>query len=140
MIEKYGTIYKEYNEFIINNSEYNPYIAKNYTNTSSSFPFISCQLSNMIDTDFCTIDMIERHNEMYLTFDIYTKDKSINNKKVASQVINDELTELTLKFLGAIGMKVTLCRLTPNADTSITRRTIQCQGLVSNTRGNIIRR
>lgn len=140
MIEKYNEIYQNYKEFIVAKSLYEPRVVKDYTSTSTYFPIISCQLTNVVDTDYCTVDMIEKYDEIYLTIDIYTKDKTIGANKIASQLINDELTELTMQFFSSIKMKRTLCRLTPNADTSITRRTIQCQGLVSHTRGNIIRR
>ena len=140
MIDKYNEIFQNYKDFIVERSKYSPRVVKDYTSTSTYFPIISCQLSNLMDTDFCTIDMIERHEEMYLTIDIYTKDKTIDGEKIASQLINDELTDLTIQFFSSIKMKKTLCRLTPNADTSITRRTIQYQGLISSARGNIIRR
>jgi len=84
--------------------------------------------------------MIEKHDEMYLTIDIYTENKNIDNTTIASQQINDELTDLTIKFFESKRMRKTLCRLTPNADKNITRRTIQYQGLVSRYRKNIIRR
>ena len=144
MINKYNQLFKELKEFIVANSNYNAKVVKNYTSTSAYFPIISCSLSNYNDTDFCTIDMVENHQEMYLTIDIFTKDKTIGNlsanETFASQEINDELTKLVNDFFNSKKMKMTLCRLTPNADTSITRRTIQYQGLVSLSRGNIIRR
>ena len=140
MINKYNEIFEDLKNFVVANSGYTPRVVKNYTSTSTYFPIISCQLSNLLDTDFCTIDMIERHEEMYLTIDIYTKNKTIYGEEIASQLINDELTELVMKFFSSIKMKKTFCRLTPNADTSITRRTIQYQGLISSARGNIIRR
>ncbi len=144
MINKYNEIFQNYKEFIVEHSQYNPRVVKDYTSTSTYFPIISCQLSNFVDTDYCTVDMIERHEEMYLTIDIYTKNKTIGDlsvsEEIASQRVNDELTELTIDFFNSIKMKRTLCRLTPNADKSICRRTIQYQGLVSTTRGNIIRR
>lgn len=140
MIEIYNEIFKEYQKYIDDNNRYNARVVKTYTSTSTKFPIISCQLSNFIDTDYCTIDMIEKHDEMYLTIDIYTENKNIDNTTIASQQINDELTDLTIKFFENKRMRRTLCRLTPNADKSITRRTIQYQGLVSRYRKNIIRR
>lgn len=140
MIDRYNEIFKEYQKYIENNNSYNTRVVKEYTSTSTKFPIISCQLSNFIDTDYCTIDMIEKYDEMYLTIDIYTQNKNIDNTTIASQQINDELTNLTIKFFESIKMRRTLCRLTPNADKSITRRTIQYQGLVSKYRKNIIRR
>jgi len=140
MIDKYDDIYEQYKKFITNRSIYNPVVVKSYTSTSTRFPIISLQLSNFIDTDYATIDMIEKYEQIYLTIDIYTKDKTVDNVKKASQEINDELTKLTIEFFNSIKMKRTLCRLTPNADTSITRRTVQYQALVSTYRKNIIRR
>ncbi len=140
MIQRYNEIFKQYQKYIQDNYRYETRVVKTYTSTSTKFPIISCQLSNFIDTDYCTIDMIEKYNEMYLTTDIYTQDKNIDNVTISAQQINDELTELTIKFFESIGMKITLCRLTPNAEKSITRRTIQSQGLVSQYRKNIIRR
>ena len=140
MIEIYNELFKEYQKYIENNNSYNTRVVKAYTSTSTKFPIISCQLSNFIDTDYCTIDMVEKHDEMYLTIDIYTENKNIDNTTIASQQINDELTDLTIKFFESKRMRKTLCRLTPNADKNITRRTIQYQGLVSRYRKNIIRR
>lgn len=140
MIKKYNNIFQLYKSYIVENSQFSPLVVKNYTSTSTHFPTISCQLSNFVDTDYCTIDMIEKYDEMYLTIDIYTQDKTIDGVKFASQQINDELTELTIQFFNSIKMKRTICRLTPNLDKSIVRRTIQYQGLVSLYRDNIIRR
>lgn len=140
MIQRYNEIFKQYQKYIQDNYRYETRVVKTYTSTSTKFPIISCQLSNFIDTDYCTIDMIEKYNGMYLTTDIYTQDKNIDNVTISAQQINDELTELTIKFFESIGMKITLCRLTPNAEKSITRRTIQSQGLVSQYRKTIIRR
>lgn len=140
MINKYNELFDDYKSFIVDRSIYSPRVVKNYTSTSAYFPIISFSLSNLVDTEYCTIDMIEKHEEMYLTIDIFTKNKTVDGNECASQLINDELTELTMQFFNSKKMKKTLCRLTPNADTSITRRTIQYQGLIGTARGNIIRR
>ena len=140
MIEMYNEIFKEYKRFIENNSKYNARVVKSYTNTSLKLPIVSCSLSNFMDTDYCTIDMIEKYDEMYLTIDVFSEDKPIDNIKVSAQDINDELTDLTIKFFESKRMKKTLCRLTPNADKGILRRTIQYQGLISRYRKNITRR
>lgn len=140
MINKYNELFDDYKSFIVERSIYSPRVVKNYTSTSAYFPIISFSLSNLVDTEYCTIDMIEKHEEMYLTIDIFTKNKTVDGNECASQLINDELTELTMQFFNSKKMKKTLCRLTPNADTSITRRTIQYQGLIGTARGNIIRR
>lgn len=146
IIDKYNEIVYKYKEYMENSSQYytidasKPLVVKSNTNTAPYFPLITMQLSNITNTNYCTVDKIENYNELYLTINIYTKDKVIENNKVASQVINDELTNLTMKFFESINLKMTLCRNTPNLDTSILRRTMQFQGLVGTARGNIIRR
>ena len=146
IIEEYNEIVSKYKQYMENSSKYytinadKPLVVKSYPSTTPYFPLITAQLSNITNTNYCTIDKVENYNEFYLTLDIYTKDKTINNEKIASQLINDELTDLTMKFFESINMKMTLCRNTPNLDTSILRRTMQFQGLVGTARGNIIRR
>ena len=141
MIDKYDEIFNRYKTFIESNSKYNAKVVKYNTNTSSYFPLITCVLSDNTDTEECTNDKIEYYEAFYFTINIYTKNETKGaNIKVASQVINDELTRLTIQFFGELNMKRTLNKPTPNLDTSILRRTIQYQCLIGNVRGNIIRR
>lgn len=140
MLEQYDEIFKELKDYLESQSIYQPRVVKNKTNKSADFPIVVCQLSNITDTDNCTIDKIECFKEMYLTNDVYTTNKVINEEEISSQVINNELTNLIIKFFEYKNMKMTLCRLTPNLDTNVLRRTIQHQGLISTSRKNIIRR
>ena len=141
MVDKYDEIYQAYKNFIENESQYDVRVVKYNTNTSSYFPVITFVLSNNTDTDYCTNDKIEYYEANYFTIDIYTKDKTIGANKVASQVISNELSQLTMQFFGEkLNMKRTLNRPTPNLDTSILRRTIKYQCLIGNARANIIRR
>lgn len=141
MIDKYEEIFDRYKKFIEENSQYNARVVKYNTNTSAYFPIITCILSDNKDTDYCTIDKIEKYESCYFTINIYTKDKNTNEGVIASDLVNKELCKLTTYFFGEImNMKKTLSRPTPNLDTSILRRTIQYQCLIGNVRGNIIRR
>ena len=142
MTEKYDLIFQEFKEFIEKNSQYGARVVKYNTNTSSYFPLITCVLSDNQDTDECTLDKIEYYEAFYFTIDIYTKDKTSGpNTVIASQIISDELSKLTMQFFGEkLNMKKTLNRPTPNLDTSILRKTIQYQCWIGNARGNIIRR
>jgi len=133
---KYEEIFKNYKMFIEDNSQYEPNVVKHYSSTTTKFPTVSFVLSNNTDTDFSTICKTEYYEEFYFTIEIYTKDKN----GIASQVICDELTELTKYFMGKINMKMTLCKPIPNLDTGVLRKVIQYQSLIGNVRGNIIRR
>lgn len=145
MLEFYEELFSSYKKYIEENSKYidknskYPHILKFSTNTSSHFPIITFQLSNFVDTDNDTIDKIEQFDEYYFTIDVYTKDKIINKTTIASQIINNELTELTINFFDSLNMKRSSCRPTFNIDDSILRTNIQYQ-CIKSTRGNIIRR
>lgn len=152
MIDKYEEIYEQFKQFIENNSKYNVIVVKNSTYTSTYFPIITFVLDDNRDTDYCSNDKIEFYEAHYYTINIYTKDKNVtvtkeqngeeieSIEKVASQVINNELTKLTIQFFNQLNMKRTLCKYTPNLDNRILRRTINYQCLIGNARGNIIRR
>ena len=142
MYDKVDEIFDNYKEFMESNSKYGVRVVKYNTNTSTYFPIITCVLSNNTATDECTIDKIEQYEAYYYTIDIYAKNQTKGaNVKVASQVIIDELSKLTIQYFGEkLNMKKTLNRPTPNIDTNIMRQTLQYQCLIGNVRGNIIRR
>ena len=140
MIDKYEEIYDRFKKFIESNSQYNAKVVKYNTNTSTYFPIVSCVLDDNKDTDYCTNDKIEFYEAHYYIINIFTKDQNQGEEKVASQVINNELTKLTIQFFNELNMRRTLCKYTPNMDTNILRRTLNFQCLLGNVRGNIIRR
>ncbi len=140
MIDKYEEIYARFKQYIESNSQYNAKVVKHNTNTSTHFPIVTCVLDDTKNTDNCTNDKIEFYDAHYYIINIYTKDQNHNNEKIASQVINDELTKMTIQFFEQLNMKRTLCKYTPNIDTNVLRRTINYQCLIGNARGNIIRR
>lgn len=138
----YDAIFAEYKDYITKNSKYSPKVVKTNSNTSSHFPLISCVLVDNTDTDHCTNDRIERYENFYFTINIYTKNKTKGANVVeASEVINEELSKLTMQFFGGkLNMRKTRNTPTPNLDTSVLRRTIQYSCMIGNVRGNIIRR
>lgn len=136
----YENVYQAYKNYIKNNSNYGDIVVKHCNESSPRFPVISCELSNNTDTEKCTIDKREYYEAFYFTINIYTKDKTINNQLIASKVINDELSNITIEFFNKLNMRKTLNRPTPNLDTNITRKTIQYQCYVGNARIDIIRR
>ena len=140
MIDKYEEIYARFKEFIESNSQYNAKVVKYNTNASTRFPLVTLVLDDNKDTDNCTNDKIEFYEAHYYIINIYTKDKNQNGSTIASQVINDELTKMTIQFFNQLNMKRTLCKYTPNIDINVLRRTLNYQCLMGNVRGNIIRR
>ena len=140
MIDKYEEIYARFEAYLKSNSQYNAKVVKYNTNTSTQFPLVTFVLDDNKDTDNCTNDKIEFYEAHYYIINIYTKNKNRNGEVIASQVINDELTKLTIQFFNQLNMKRTLCKYTPNIDTNVLRRTLNYQCLMGNARGNIIRR
>ena len=140
MIDKYEEIYARFKQYIESNSQYNAKVVKYNTNTSTQFPLVTFVLDDNKDTDNCTNDKIEFYEAHYYIINIYTKDKNRNGETIASQVINDELTKMTIQFFNQLNLKRTQCKYRPNIDTSILRRIISYQCLIGNARGNIIRR
>lgn len=141
-MNEYEYIFDKYKEYLVNNSKYSPTVVKYNNNTVSKFPTVVCTLSNWVDTDNVTIDKIENYQQYYFTINIYTKDKTKGSNIVTtSQVISEELSELTTQFFGKIlNMKRTRHSPEPNLDTSVLRVVIQYQCMIGNARGNIIRR
>lgn len=139
MIEKYEAIFNAYKQYIEDNSQYNARVVKYNTNTSTYFPIITFVMVDNTDSNNNTIDRVETFENYYFTIDIYTKNKKSGANTIASQVVNDELTTLSIKFFTQMNMLRTLCQYTPNLDTEILRRTIRYQCQIGN-RLNIIRR
>ena len=55
----YEQIYEEFKEYIKENSQYEPHVAKYNTNASPYFPLVTCSLADNTDTDNRTIDNLE---------------------------------------------------------------------------------
>ena len=141
MIDKYEEIFKQYKDFIKENSNFDVLVEKNYNNSPAKLPFISCVLANNTDTNESSIDKIEYYESFYFTINIYSNDRKVENQMVSSQVILNQLIKLTSYFFGVkLNMKKTLSKPTPNMDKGILRQTMQFQCLIGNARGNIIRR
>ena len=140
--DTYKLIFNDYKEYIESNSQYSPNVQKYYRNTKPKFPLVICNLSDNTDSDDCTLGKEEFYEHFYFTITIYTKDKTQGaNVVVPSQVISEELAELTMKFFGEKKKKKkTANKVIPNMDEDILRRVIYYQGMVGNTRLNIIRR
>lgn len=139
MNNQYDIIFDRYKKYVKEHSVYNPKVVKYSTSTSPYFPIVSCSLSDNLPK-WKSQKKIEKIENLYLTIDIYAKDVTKGTKKIASQIIVDELINLTYMFFeDGLDMDRTLSKPTPNIDTNILRHTIQYQCAISN-RGNITRR
>lgn len=139
MLEYYDKIFRELKQYIESNSIYSPKVVKKNNNKAAYFPTIVCMLSNLTFTDSITTDKRESYNQYFITTDIYTKNKVVDGKTIASDIINQEISNLVLEYFKMRNLRVTLCQPTPNLDIEVDRRTIRAQCMINNY-GNIIRR
>lgn len=139
MIEVYDDLFETFKEYITNNSIYSPRVVKNNTNTSTYFPIITLSQSNYTNTYNTTINKVDKFDQYYFSINVYTKNTVIEKNKISSQVINDELTNLTLAFFESNNFYISGCSYTFNLDSDITRRRISVQCQIGN-RGQITRR
>lgn len=139
MNSAYEVIFDRYKKYIEENSIYKPRVVKYNTSTSPYFPLITCPLSDETIA-FKSTKKIEKIENIFFTIDIYAKDIVKGSKKIASQMVVDELKQLTYQFFeDGLNMNRTLSRPTPNLDTSILKHTIHYDCAINN-RGNITRR
>lgn len=139
MTDKYDLVFDAFKKYIESNSQYGARVVKYNTTTSTYFPLVTLDQSDNQDVNSKTSKDIDYFESFYFTINIYTKNQGSGAKMIASQVIDKELSMLTMEFFRKLNMKKTLNKPTPNLDTSIFRRTIQYQCEMGN-RGNIIRR
>lgn len=103
-------LYKSYKAFMENASEFSPTIIPSSSKTLSKFPTILVREQNNVNNmKFTTIDRTQRVYDITLIVEIYTQDKTINNKKFASKYIMDELKYLTFDFFENLGCRRTGC-------------------------------
>lgn len=136
----YDAIFNKYKTFILENSIYAPRVVKNNSRASSYFPLTTCELKDNPDINIQTQKKIDKSKMFYFTINHYARDIVKGKETIASQVIIDELDNLTNTFFGdMLNMKCTLDQPTPNLDTEILRQTQNYQCEIDN-RGNIYNR
>ena len=140
MIEdKYDVIFKAYKTFMQDKLDYDVTILKHYNGSKVDFPLVTLELTNNIDADSNSLLNIDYFEWYYFTINIYTKDMVVNEEQVASNVINNQICNLTMEFFRKINMKKVLNKFIPNIDNNILRRNLQYEGQFGN-REQIIRR
>lgn len=134
---QFSKLFKEYKQYIEENSKYSPKVVKDFIFSSTYFPVIDFKYEDSINTNDATHGLIEYYDAEYFSVTIYAQDKG----EISRNIITEELIELTQKFLGRYkGMTRTACKPIPNLDTSVQRTIMKYQCQYGNVYGNIIRR
>lgn len=133
----YDNIFQYAKQYIKQKSIYSPQVFKNAPTESNIFPLVIIPECKIVLDDE-TLKYGETKYQIIFEIEIYSTDKSIENKKVSRTTIIQELEKLVYnvfeehyKLLGAEP------KPTPNADTNIARETIRFTGKIKN---NIIYR
>lgn len=123
------TIYDEVrnglNQYLSKNSEYAPLVKTKAS--GDTFPYVVFEKSNDVEhaSDISRNTVI---SVLEFEINIYTKEKTINNKKVADRTIATEIEECIKKYMGGVlGYKRTYDKPTPNIDLSVYRITMRYQ-------------
>ncbi len=133
----YDSIFQYAKQYIKQKSTYSPEVFKNVPTESDIFPLVIIPECKII-LDEETLKYGERRYEIIFNIEIYTTDKSINNKKVSKNTIMQELEKLVYEVFEEhyklLGKEP---EIRPNADTNVAREEIRFTGKIKN---NIIYR
>lgn len=125
MINIVDKIYPNLKEYLTEKSQYSPRILQKAIKQSDKFPLVtiieSDNSNDIVDTNF-----MESTDNVDLTIDIYTQDKTLENSIISCVSISNELVGLTDYILSKkYRFRRVFCKRTPNLDSSIYRVTMK---------------
>lgn len=123
-------IYPELKEYVEANSIYSPLVTKVYTEQSKVFPIVTVQLVRERQR-FGNLTWGEKRYLFRIEINIYSNDKTIDNKKVSKIAITDEISDIVETYFND-SCKVSLLREDDiaNIDGSIRRNIIIVEGIL----------
>ncbi len=126
----YNTIYPEMKKYVEANSIYSPLVTKKYTNQSKKFPIVPTKLMPVIN-HFSTLNYNEQIYEFGIDINVYSIDKTINDKKISGETICNEVTEKIVEFFYK-NYRVTIKKEldVENIDSSVHRNNIKISGVL----------
>lgn len=131
-------LFNLYNEYIKTYSQFEPEIYNDTPQELSKFPTIIFVENNNKDSNINkTTNKIEYSNDLQYKIEIYSKNKTINNKLYARKTITDELKYLTFEFLSKCNISRTDCRKGEYLDLSVDRTIILGECNINSWNGKI---
>jgi hypothetical protein len=123
-------IYPELKEYVEANSIYSPLVTKVYTEQSKVFPIVTVQLVSERQK-FGNLTWGEKRYPFRIEINIYSNDKTIDNKKVSKIAITDEISDIVETYFND-SCKVSLFREDDiaNIDGNIRRNIIIVEGIL----------
>lgn len=125
----YEILYKDFKQYILNNSIYSPQIYKTPPQKPPKFPVVEFKMmDSKVDNNNCSIDNKEFYYIVPFMITIYTQ----NIGDLDKSIIADELSKLVNKYLMNLGMLKSGQEDIPNVDTTFLRRIISYESKVGN--------
>jgi len=134
MEDFYDILFKEFKEYMVSNSIYEPRVYKSSPQRPPKFPVVELKMmDDRIDNQNCSIDNLEYYYIVAFMITIYTQNISDLDKSIVA----NELSKLTNKYFIGKGMLKSGQNDAPNADITVLRRVITYECKVGNKNYNI---
>lgn len=126
----YSTIYPEMKKYVETVSIYQPIVTKKYTNQSKKFPIVPTKLLPVVN-HFNNLSYGEQTYDFGIDINVYSIDKTVDDKKISGETICNEVTEKIVEFF-VKNYRVTINKElnVENIDSSVHRNRIQISGVV----------
>ena len=127
-------------KYITENSIFNPFVISNFISEPKLFPIVIIEEVNDILFDE-TLAKGEQKNKLTYEIEIYTMDKTVENERIARQVIIDELKKLVNDFFeNQYGFLRTASKPRPNIDLDVARHYLRYECVFDTVSKKIYRR
>ncbi len=126
----YNTIYPLMKKYVETNSIYHPIVTKKYTNQSKKFPIVPTKLLPVVN-HFNNLSYGEQTYDFGIDINVYSIDKTVDDKKISGETICNEVTEKIVEFF-VKNYRVTINKElnVENIDSNVHRNRIQISGVV----------
>ena len=136
-LDIYSKLFKQYKEYINENSTFAPKILKKTPQSLTYFPTILMK-ETINTTNTGTLNRQEFVDNLAYTIEIYTKDCTVGNTRYASDVVMRDLQYLTFEFFNNMKFNRDMCTNAEYIDRSVDRKIIIFSSKINSWNKNII--
>lgn len=136
-LDIYNKLFKQYKEYINENSSFAPKILKKTPQSLSYFPTILMK-ETINNNNKRTLNGQEFVDYLAYTIEIYTKDNVVGNMRYASDIVMRDLQYLAFEFFSNMGFNRDMCSNAEYIDQSVDRKIIIFSSKIKSWDGKII--
>lgn len=136
-LDIYSKLFKQYKEYINENSTFAPKILKKTPQSLTYFPTILMK-ETINTTNTGTLNRQEFVDNLAYTIEIYTKDCTVGNTRYASDIVMRDLQYLTFEFFNNMKFNRDMCTNAEYIDRSVDRKIIIFSSKINSWNGRII--